>query len=59
MKKLTAQECRNYIIGLVRSGALKIGETIATDGEIILSTGLYKHADGSINDEPEEVKENV
>jgi hypothetical protein len=52
MKKFTVQEYRNYLIGLVRSG--KIEETVNDDGEITLSTGLYKHEDGSIHDTPEE-----
>jgi len=52
MKKFSVQEYRNYIIGLIRSG--KIDENTTEDGGIVLDTGLYKHADGSIHDEPEE-----
>ena len=55
MKKFSTQEFRNYLIGLIRSG--KINESVGEDGLITLVTELYKHADGSIHDEPEPVKE--
>jgi len=51
MKKFSAQEFRNYLIGMIRSG--NINETVGDDGAITLITNLYKHSDGSIRDEPE------
>jgi hypothetical protein len=52
MKKFSAQEFRNYLIGLIRSG--NINEEVGDDGAIILITDMYKHSDGSIHDEPED-----
>ena len=52
MKKFSAQEFRNYLIGLIRSG--NINQTIGDDGAITLITDMYKHSDGSIHDEPED-----
>lgn len=56
MKSLSTQEAKNKIIGQVRQGSLNDLEK-DEQGQLIIYTGLFMHADGNIYAEPEEKPE--